>query len=210
MNPNTLNQTIQFFTDTATLAIFDPTTIAERIDDNPDWWCGNFSELKELNQGLISLVSLIDDGYYKIRVTNEALTQDEQDFSRSLIGPLGVTSKSGKVFIGKGEYLPGGGYSTSPEETSSNDGKFIELPVGDYDLFFYYVDAVDYASPEFAESLPTIVIVVTPRIHHFLGVATEPRIDLFTETFLFPSARNASKLVVVAFASFGSLQSNRY
>ena len=36
--------------------------------------------------------------------------------------------------------------------------------------------------------------MVTPRINHFLGVATEPRIDLFTETFLFPSARNASKL----------------
>lgn len=189
-----LNETIQFFTDTATLAFYDPIVIKERIHDEADWWCGDFQDLEEVKNGLIALVSLSDDGSYKIRVTTESLTQDEKDFSRSVIGPLGITSKLGKVFVGKGECLPGGGSSISPDSVSSGDGKFIELPAGNYDLLFYYINATSYASEKLVKSLPDIVVVITEREGNFSSIDIEPRIDPLTETFLFPSQRNASKL----------------
>jgi len=190
-----LNETIKFFTDTATLAVFDPATMQERIHSEADWWCnGDLKNLEEVRNGLISIVSVSNDGYYKVRVTTESLTQDEKDFSRCVIGPLGVASKSEKVFIGKGECLPGGDYLISPKDISSGDGKFIELPAGNYDLYFYFVNAAGYASESKVKSLPDIVVTIVNRTNTFLNVNTEPRIDSTIETFLFPSKKNASKL----------------
>jgi hypothetical protein len=189
-----LDEIIQFFTDAATLVVYDPVVIQERIQDSIDWWCVDFKELEEVKNGLISLVSLSNDGSYKVRVTTESLTQNEKDFARSVMGPLGVTSKSGKVFIGQGECLPGEGDSISSENVSPREGKFIELPVGNYDLLFYYIKATDYANQKLVNSLPDIVIVISERAGDFSGVDIEPRINDFVETFLFPSIKNASKL----------------
>ena len=189
-----LNEIIQFFTDTATLVVYDPLSIQERIHDSIDWWCGDFQELEEVKKGLISLVSLSSDGSYKVRVTTESLTQNEKDFARSVIGPLGVTSKSGKVFIGKGERLPGEGDSLTQENLLSRQGKFIDLPVGNYNLLFYHINATDYANQKMVNSLPDIVIIISQRMDHFPNIDKEPRINDLVKTFLFPSKKNAGKL----------------
>ncbi len=89
-----LNDTFKFFTDAATLAVYDPETIHERINSEVDWWCdGNFKDLAEVKNGLISLVSLGNDGIYKMRVTTESLTQAER-FLRSPTIPLGFAKNA--------------------------------------------------------------------------------------------------------------------
>jgi len=97
-----INETFQFFTDAATLAVYDPATIPNRIHDEVDWWCGDFSDLQEFQVGLIALLALSNDGFYKIRVTNGSLTQDEKDFSRSVFGPLGCNRNQEKFLSVKG------------------------------------------------------------------------------------------------------------
>ena len=51
-----MEQTFKFFTDTATLAAFDPQVLEHRVDDQVDWWCLDFSELDEVQTGTIALV----------------------------------------------------------------------------------------------------------------------------------------------------------
>jgi hypothetical protein len=41
---------------------------------------------------------------------------------------------------------------------------------------------------------PDIVVIITRRTSPFAGVHTEPRVDFLSETFLFPSKKNVSKL----------------
>lgn len=195
MKPITINETIQFFTDSATLAIYDPQMIKHRILDSIDWWSVGFNELEEVKSGLISLISLSNDGSYKVRITSDSLTQDEQDFSRSVIGPLGVTTTSGKVFIGKGECLPGEGQMVSSKDISIKSGKMLELPPGHYDLLFYHIDAENYASKKLEQALPDLTIIISEREGNFAEVTTEPRVNRDIKTFLFPSKRNAQTLI---------------
>ena len=57
---------MEFFTDAATLAMFDPAILSERVNDEIDWWCDEFSDIAEVKSGEIALLSLSDDGHYKI------------------------------------------------------------------------------------------------------------------------------------------------
>jgi hypothetical protein len=133
-----MDEVVQFFTDAATLVAFDPQQLQQRIDDEPDWWCGDAGSLPEVNSGDIAIIGLDGDGVYIARVTTGSLRQDEQDYADASVGPLGVRVRSGSIYLGAGEALPGGGNADVPDAGESR-GRFLPLPPGDYELTVYAI-----------------------------------------------------------------------
>jgi hypothetical protein len=187
----TLNKKIPFFTDAASLAIFDPDVLKHRVSQACDWFTDcDYFELPEVKEGLISLVGLTFDGFYKAKITN-ALTEPEKDFATEVIGPLGLVCTSGEIFIGKAECLPGGDFfPTHKNIKKRSDGQFITLAPGEYNLFIYSIDPREYASPSLIEKLSDIVIVISKREAPFASLNFEPILFSDTSSFLFPSKKN--------------------
>ena len=87
-----MTATIQFSTNTATLAIFDPEALAHRINDDIDWWSDLYEELDEVNLGNLVLIGLRSDGIYTLNV--ERCEQPQVSKLQALI-----TCKSEKMFL---------------------------------------------------------------------------------------------------------------
>ena len=107
-----------FYTSTATVVVYDLEALKHRVDDDVDWWADPKAELEEINQRNVLIVGLKFDGFYDLDIAEE----EPLGQSYSLRFP------SGRVFIGPGEVLTGGG--DEPDENS--EGKFLDLPPGDY------------------------------------------------------------------------------
>lgn len=107
-----------FYTSTATVVVYDLEGLRHRLDDDVDWWADPQAEMDELNQRNLLIVGLGFDGFYELDIAEEV------DFPRS----YSLHFPSGKIFIGPGEALTGGG--AEPDETC--DGIFLDLAPGDY------------------------------------------------------------------------------
>lgn len=168
----TLNESLDFVTDTASLALFDPEVLQHRLYDESDWWCNDFNSYEEVIKGFISLVSLAADGQYRLRLTSaDTLTNIEKQSIKKVINPLGLKIISGNLFIGGGEYLPGENYSPRQNSIEEYQGAFIQLPPNDYDITLY---AMEYDKPRF--DLVDIVVQIRPRKSPFPGLSEEPKI----------------------------------
>lgn len=86
-----MDEVINFFTDTATLAIFDCSLLSHRLNDDCDWWCGSFEDIEEVKKGDVSLISLGADGVYKVRVTDGELSDEERDYAKINLGQAFIT-----------------------------------------------------------------------------------------------------------------------
>ena len=106
-------------TDTATICIFDPLAMRHRKDDVGDWWSLPCNELEEIRLRNAIFLNVGSDGTYSV-----------------LIGPgsqenglvLSLKVPSGKLFVGPGEEMTGGGF----EPDGDWGGEFIPLESGDY------------------------------------------------------------------------------
>lgn len=87
-------------TDTAALAIFDPAAISHRKDGIGDWWSLRDERLLELEAGHALVVGLGTDGTYQVCI--EGGIVDESG--------VGLKTPSGRIFIGPGEEMTGGGF----------------------------------------------------------------------------------------------------
>lgn len=119
-----MEEKIDFSTDTATIAIFDPKAMEHRMSDTADWWSSPFEELDEINDGNMVLVGLGEDGSYVVSVTDTEFVSDEYSVS-ALIKCI-----SGNIFVGPGEELPAEGFA--PFRRPYTLGKKFELPSGTY------------------------------------------------------------------------------
>jgi Family of unknown function (DUF6386) len=135
-----MNEIITFFTDTATLAIFDSKILRDRVGDGGDWWCLDFTSIEEVTDGRISLLSLGGDGTFSVRVTDGDLSPVEKDYAKMALSPLGFEVVSSNVFVGKGECLPGEGFETSPENLAKYEGKFLSVKPGKYNIDAFLID----------------------------------------------------------------------
>jgi hypothetical protein len=180
-------------TDTATLAVFDPAVLAFRVSDRCDWWTDDLHLLPEVASGEVSLLSLSGDGFYKIRVTDGALTEAEAAYASELV-ILGLTVVSTEVFVGPGECLPGDG--TSPVSTDPDEGRFfIPVATGRYLVHAHAIawnDAPDWYVPE-GQPIPAntpadVVLVLHPLLPGslFTPPVSEPRIFSNFGKWLFP------------------------
>jgi hypothetical protein len=189
-----IDKTITFSTDAATLAVFDPECLAERVNARCDWWCGLFAELEEVAEGKVAFISTATDGIFKARITSGDLFPHERDYARERLGPLGLEVKSGRVFIGKGELITGGDHAPEPGSVREGEGSFVEMPPGLYDLWFFSIEwfesslwwNVNGNKPDDAPA--DLVIVLTPRTSAFKCLTTEPRLSGLENSFLFPSS----------------------
>lgn len=179
---------------THSLAIFDEEVVKSKINADEDWWESYLNnELLETQAGLITLINLAVS-YYSVRVTSGSLTKVEESFAREKAGPCAVVSKSGKVFIGKGECLPGGGnnnlrFGQVDEEES---GRIILLPPGNYEILAYSIEDLD---GDAKTELPDIVITIKSFSGIFKGLTTTPSLFYDTSSFLFPSEEQTKRKV---------------
>ncbi|MBW8842327.1 MAG: hypothetical protein JF608_11080 [Sphingomonadales bacterium] len=88
-------------TDTATICIFDVAALKHRVNDVGDWWSIPANELAEVQNGNALFLNLGTDGTYQLEVADEI---DPSAVSYNLNTP------SGRVFIGAGEEVSGGGF----------------------------------------------------------------------------------------------------
>jgi len=100
-----MDQTFRLMTDTASIALFDPSILREKLggmnlSDTP------FDRIQQVAGRTLALLSLASDGVYVVRVTDGELTDAERAYAGEIIRGLAFVVTSGKVAIGPGESLP--------------------------------------------------------------------------------------------------------
>lgn len=119
---NTLNQ-FRLATSTASLCILDPSRMKHRVNDPPDWWSDFMVEIEEVNLGNAMIVGLGSDGNFVINVG------DGGDASKKSVSAL-IGNESGRVFVGPGEEITGGGFE--PSTLRNRTGIFLDLEPATY------------------------------------------------------------------------------
>lgn len=113
----------QLVTSTASLCILDPSRIRHRLNDPPDWWSDFVVEFEEVNLGNAMIVGLGSDGRYMINVGNDT------NASARSVSAL-ICNESGRVFVGPGEEITGGGFE--PSTLRNRTGIFLDLEPATY------------------------------------------------------------------------------
>lgn len=122
--PTTQAQQTAIRTDTATLAVFDPTRLQHRLDDAADWWSVPWDEVEEINRGNVLFVSTGVDGDYLVHVYREPLPPKVLPVAVQAV----LACDKGSFYIGAGEYVPSGGL----QPHTKYGGMFLPLPNGNY------------------------------------------------------------------------------
>lgn len=183
-----LDATVRFQTDAATLAIFDPECLRTHVGDECDWWCGPLGELPEVQQGVAAFISTAGDGVFQVRITDGDLTPDERDYALQKV-TLGLEVKSGTVFVGAGECISGGGTSPTVSDLSGL-GQLVGLAPGAYNLDVFLIDwsvsprwwAEEGVHPD---APADIAVLLRQREGVFSGTPDNPRLDALGTNFLF-------------------------
>ncbi|MBL8018704.1 MAG: hypothetical protein JNM27_03485 [Leptospirales bacterium] len=181
-----IDKLISFATDTATLALFDPELLAHRINDAaPDWWTYKFAELPEVIEGRLLLLDLGSDGAYQVRITNQELAANEKAYARNKLGPFALKVKSGELFTGAGEEVPGAGLGI---ETLSS---CFPILAGDYAVTVYWIDRASngyWSGTENKSSdVPVDIVIQIELSTSKLNPPTEEQLQLISSgDFLFP------------------------
>ncbi len=186
-----MNSQFYFFTDAATLAVFDPEVLRHRADAESDWWCLDFLQLEEFRSGAAALVALGGDGAYRIRITNGDLTLDERDYATGVVRGLGVEVASGKLFAGAAECMPGGGSGFTSADVKR--GLLLDADDGQDEVDVFAINWFnsprwwrdDHYVPD--DAPVDIVAVMKPRLTPFAEIRSQPRLDFYSSNYLFES-----------------------
>ncbi|MDN2710402.1 DUF6386 family protein [Janthinobacterium sp. SUN118] len=117
--PAVAGRTFTLSTDTATVCVFDPAGVRHKLADDCDWWSIPGAELAAVNAGQVAFFNLGSDGAYEIELLAELAAPHAS---------VHLAVVSGRVFIGAGEDVTGGGL----EPDTAYGGLFVDLPVGSY------------------------------------------------------------------------------
>ena len=120
-----MNKKFSFSTDTATLSVFDLSSLKHRINDAPDWWSIPDDEIDEINKGNVLFLNLGNDGDYTVEI--------HDDIGEGC-GKLFLKIPLGKLFIGAGEDTSGG--DLEPDGSDYMSGIFLDLTPGIYEVKF--------------------------------------------------------------------------
>ncbi|MED5595267.1 DUF6386 family protein [Janthinobacterium sp. P210006] len=104
-------------TGTATLCVFDPALVRHKLEDDCDWWSIPSAELTAVNGGQVAFFNVGGDGAYDL-VVHDELAEPHVSVHLAIA--------SGRVFIGAGEDVTGGGL----EPDTAYGGIFVDVPVG--------------------------------------------------------------------------------
>jgi hypothetical protein len=132
-----MNICVNIETDAATIALFDPAVLVHRDKSEECWWSGLATKITEIAKGDIGLVGTGGDGCFSVRVQTGEMSGTERDYAK-LHSSQGVRVISGRLYVGKGECLPG--YGALYPDVSDGSGLYVDLPNGTYQLRVYEVD----------------------------------------------------------------------
>ena len=118
--PTPTNQ-FEMFSRTATIVVFDLACLKRRIEHDVDWWTDPAEEVEELHRRNLLIAGLGANDWYDVCVTDGSIDA-AQSFSLSF--------PSGRVFVGPGEEISGGG----DEPTGAHGGKIFVFDPGDYNV----------------------------------------------------------------------------
>ena len=106
------------YTSTSTLVVYDLGALKHRLSDDVDWWADPAEELAEINRRSVLIIGLGSDGFYDLDIVEDG------GFAQS----YSLSFPSGRVFIGPGEMMTGGGDEPAPQY----GGMFLDFEPGDY------------------------------------------------------------------------------
>lgn len=106
------------YTSTSTIAVYDLGGLKHRLNDDVDWWADPVEELAEINRRNLLIIGLGGDGFYDLEIV------EEDGFTQR----YSLSFPTGRIFIGPGEMLTGGG----DEPTPKYGGMFLDFEPGDY------------------------------------------------------------------------------
>ncbi|MGK5060636.1 DUF6386 family protein [Janthinobacterium sp. LB2P49] len=115
----TADTSVRIVTGTATLCVFDPALLRHKLDDDCDWWSIPSAELAAVNAGQVAFFNVGGDGAYDL-VVHDELAEPHVVVHLAIV--------SGRVFIGAGEDVTGGGL----EPDTAYGGLFVDVPAGSY------------------------------------------------------------------------------
>ncbi len=182
---------VEPMTDTAIICAFDPEALAHRVDPvNEEWWVMDFHTTPEVKNGVIVMLATFADGFYKTRLTNQDLTDEERHFVKYVLPELGLHIVSGHLYIGAAEEMPAGTeFSTSSMREAISGDQLFSLKNGDYTVRVYGLD-LDNFDDEFTDeekqmavNLPQLVMQIFP------GKAKIPRLTQEPSAFGDPDAK---------------------
>ena len=97
-------------TDLATLAVFDAEVLQHRSRVKGDWWRqGPLASLAEVRDGRAALLPIGKEGRYRLLFRRGEPTELERSLTVGQVSGLGVEVRSGELFVGVAERLPGDG-----------------------------------------------------------------------------------------------------
>ncbi|MEZ6189139.1 MAG: DUF6386 family protein [Planctomycetota bacterium] len=156
---------IPISTDLAAVAVFDPEVLAHRVRDRADWWrIGPLAELPELRNGQITIVQTGKEGPFRLVAREGEPTDAELELITGEVGGLGVEVRSGQLFVGASERLPGDGRG---ERLSyiPDTGVLLDLAPGRYSLTIHalhwrHLDAYYDDDNEVREDAPPDLLIL--------------------------------------------------
>ena len=154
-----IDERLDLWTDVAALTVFDPETFAGG-SHAPTWPPENDEAVRK---GLYVYVSLQGDCTFTVRLTDVGLTDTEAAVVNETLGPLGLTVRSGRV------YISGMDYPGDPIDAHDGAGHFVSVEVGEYDVLVHELDTL---SDRWTDALPHFVLVVTQRLSSFRGIGS--------------------------------------
>lgn len=116
---NALPPALRVATDTATICLFDLQCLQHRKDDVGDWWSIPQNEIDEINRANVLILNLGTDGVYEVAFLPQPPAGCRE---------FQLKAPSGRIFVGPGEELSGGGFEPSGEW----GGGFVPLEPGVY------------------------------------------------------------------------------
>lgn len=143
-------------TDLATLAVFDAEVLQHRSRQKGDWWRqGPLVELEELQDGRAALVPIGKEGRYRLEFRRGELSELQRGLVVGSVRGLGVEVRSGELFAGVAERLPGDGRGGRLSGIPGT-GELYQVDPGRYALEVHVLDwrKEDAYFDEDAEPLP--------------------------------------------------------
>lgn len=148
--PKTVNCQVTLSTDTSILLVCDPMRLRHRSRDKKGWWADEKALHQEAVRGHMIPIHTGADGIFNLRVTTGRLTAHETEFREEERSGFWIEVRSGKLFLGTGEDLPGDGHGFNEDAERQ-----ARLRSGRYSAIVYKIEEVD-------DDLPTYVVRLTP------------------------------------------------
>ena len=123
----TVPRRFEMYSRTATVVVFDLACLSHRVEDDVDWWSEPDHEVAELHARNLVIAGLGSNDWYDVSVT-------AADLNGAAAYSLRVPS--GRVFVGPGEEISGGGSAPSGE----HGGIILTLEPSDYSVSFARAD----------------------------------------------------------------------